>query len=369
MNVLRRISLSRLALLCGLVVGVGISATALASALGSSPSPPPKPLAQALHDALAAPAVEGVSANVTLTNHLLEGAGLASGGSSQAAAISSNPLLAGGSGRLWIARDGRVRLELQAEQGDTQVIYDGHTLTVYDASSNTVYRYTPPAGETTEPPATSPRHGEAPSVAKVEEAITHLRAHMDVSEATPTDVAGRPAYTVRVAPKEGGSLIGGAELSFDAAYGVPLRAAIYSTGNPSPVVELAATEVSYGPIEESVFAITPPASAKVEDLSASSGANPQQPSPAGAGTTRPKLTTLGSGITAIAVLEAKAGSTGKQGEGGSLEDLPKVSINGTSASELRTALGTILTFERSGVRYVLAGSVPPAAVEAQARGL
>ncbi|MEA2216085.1 MAG: hypothetical protein QOK19_1646, partial [Solirubrobacteraceae bacterium] len=39
------------------------------------------------------------------------------------------------------------------------------------------------------------------------------------------------------------------------------------------------------------------------------------------------------------------------------------------ASELRTELGTILTFERGGVRYVLAGAVQPAAVEALARGL
>ena len=44
-------------------------------------------------------------------------------------------------------------------------------------------------------------------------------------------------------------------------------------------------------------------------------------------------------------------------------------MNGVNASELRTALGTILTFERCGVRYVVAGAVPPAAVEALARGL
>jgi hypothetical protein len=36
---------------------------------------------------------------------------------------------------------------------------------------------------------------------------------------------------------------------------------------------------------------------------------------------------------------------------------------------LRTELGTILTFERGGARYVLAGAVQPAAVEALARGL
>jgi hypothetical protein len=46
-----------------------------------------------------------------------------------------------------------------------------------------------------------------------------------------------------------------------------------------------------------------------------------------------------------------------------------VDINGTSASELRTELGTILTFERSGVRYVLAGAVEAGQVEALARGL
>ena len=52
-----------------------------------------------------------------------------------------------------------------------------------------------------------------------------------------------------------------------------------------------------------------------------------------------------------------------------LEGLPKVSINGTSATELPTALGTLLSFERSGVRYFLIGSVTPAAIEAAAKGL
>ena len=70
-------------------------------------------------------------------------------------------------------------------------------------------------------------------------------------------MAGQPAYTVRVSPSEGGSLLGGAELSFDAVNGVPLRAAVYSSTSSSPVIELAATEVSYGPVANSVFAFTP----------------------------------------------------------------------------------------------------------------
>src|ERR1700685_530202 len=75
-TVLRRLPLSRLLLLCGLVLVLGVSATAIAFALGTGPTPPPKPLAEAVHDALSAPPVEGVSASVQLTNHLLEGANL-----------------------------------------------------------------------------------------------------------------------------------------------------------------------------------------------------------------------------------------------------------------------------------------------------
>ena len=37
--------------------------------------------------------------------------------------------------------------------------------------------------------------------------------------------------------------------------------------------------------------------------------------------------------------------------------------------ELATALGTVLRFDRGGVRYTVIGSVPPAAAEAAARAL
>ncbi len=360
MNILRRLPLSRLLLLCGLVAGIGVSATALAFALGGGPKPPAKPLAQAVHDALSAPAVEGVSASITLSNHLLEGASLASG-SAQGSGLTSSPLLTGASGRLWIAKDGRARLELQAEKGDTQVIYDGHTISIYDAASNTLYRYTPPASK--EEPTTETH--EVPTVAKIEEAISHLE-HANLSGATPDDVAGQAAYTVRVSPNESGSLIGGAELSFDAANGVPLRTAIYSSTSSSPVIELAATAISFGPVADSVFQFTPPANAKIEEITLPSPyahATHKQSDQAN----KPKITTLGRGISAVAELESKA-AAGSQ-SASSLEGLPKVSIDGAGASELRTELGTLLTFERSGVRYLFAGSVTPASIEALARGL
>ncbi len=366
MNILRRISIARLLLVCALTIVLGVSATALAFALGGGPTPPPKPLAQAVHDALAAPPVEGVSANIKLTDNLLEGANLASGNGGEAGQLSQSPLLSGASGRLWIAKDGRVRLELQAEKGDTQVMYDGHTLTVYDAASNTLYRYVPPAHEGGEAPQGSDKPGEVPSVAKIEEALAKLE-HANVSGATPTDIAGQPAYTARISPKESGSLIGGAELSWDAKNGVPLRAGVYSSTSSAPVIELAASEISFGPVASSVFEFTPPANAKVEEVTLPTG-HDKHPSASSGSSDHPKVTPHGSGVTTVGVLESNVKPGAK--EPNLPEGLQKVKLDATTtATELPTELGTLLSFERSGVRYVLAGAVTPAQIEAVARGL
>jgi len=394
-NIFRRLPLFRLLTVLALVVAVAVSVTALAFALGAGPTPPSEPLADAIHGALVGASgetVQGVSANITFTDHLLEGASLASGGKSSE--LTSSPLITGASGRLWIAKNGDMRLELQSEKGDTQILYDGHTLELYDAATNTLYRYTPPAQEEQEAWETADRRAlrqvgksrvgrlgvaqaeisadpgasrshEVPSVAKIEEAIASLK-HVTVSGATPTDIAGQPAYTVRVSPSEGGSLIAGAELSFDADNGVPLRSALYATDSSSPVLELVASEISFGAVESSVFAIKPPANAKVQEISFSHD-HQEGPAEKPAAGERPKLSAHGHGPATVAVLEAK--SKGAKGEGESLAGLSKVTINGTSASELRTELGTLLTFQRYGVRYLIAGAVSPAAVEEVARGL
>lgn len=359
---LRRVSLGRLLFGCGLTIVLGASLAALALALGGGPTPPPKPLAQAIHDAAEAPSTAGFSANVQLTNHLIEGAQLASGssgssGSSDEGGLASSPLLSGASGRVWVSADGRARLELQAEQGDTQIIYDGSTLRMYDASTNTLYVLKAPRRE--QKGGAKHERQRSASVSEVEEGIAHLEKRATVSGATPTNVGGQPAYTVRVAPKEGGSLFAGIELSFDALHGTPLRAAVYSTQTSAPVIELAASSVSYEAVPDSVFDLKPPTNAKVEQLSLG-----------GAATKKPhaghkhKLTVHGRGPSAIAVIEQPA-----HGSQQVPPELEHTKIGATNAAQLKTELGTLLTFERSGVRFLLVGSVTPADIEAVARGL
>src|SRR6266536_1349598 len=117
-----------------LIVGVvalaaGGAAIAVAASGGSGPTPPPKPLAEALHDSLAGPASEGVTARIKFTNKLFP-SGAITGQVGSA-------LMSGASGRLWATNDGRGRLELQSDAGDVQVVWNDTEVTVYDASSNT----------------------------------------------------------------------------------------------------------------------------------------------------------------------------------------------------------------------------------------
>jgi len=372
---LRRIPLSRLLLLCGVAIAVGIGATALAVAVSSGPTPPPKPLAETVHDALSAPKVEGVSARIHLTNHLLEGASLASGGGGEASPLSSSPLISGASGRLWMGADGHARLELQSEKGDTQILYDGENVSMYDASTNTLYRLAPTAGSASGAGGSDPNEGvnpaskpKIPTTAEIEEHIARASKHADISGATPTDVAGQAAYTVRVSPREDGGLIGGAELSWDAVHGSPLRAAVYSTTGSSPVIELAATEISYGPVGSSTLDFKPPAEAKVEDVTLP--AKPSaKPDATASGEGKPDVTVHGRGLGAIVLAESPVKAGSKEPSSPQLEGLQQVDINGTKASELPTQLGTLLSFERAGMRYLLVGSVTPSAIETFARGL
>jgi outer membrane lipoprotein-sorting protein len=386
---LRTLSTSRLVALivAVLVVAAGVAAIAVAASGGSGPTPPPKPLADALHDSLAGPSPDGVTARITFTNKLFPSGALAG--------QVGSALMSGASGRLWATNDGRGRLELQSDAGDVQVVWNKTSVSVYDASSNTVYRATLPAHSDT-----SSEQPAVPSVAKITDVLTKLGEHVTLSDAIPSNVARQEAYTVRVSPKHDGGLLGAAELAFDASRGVPLRIGIYAQGASSPALELAATDISYGAVPSSDVDVSPPADARPVDLGTlgrrtdtesgshvqASGLDAVQAAAGfpvvapvtlvglprqdvrlvGSSDSKAALVVYGHGLGAIVVLERPADANGKNDVLGSL---PEVSLDGTTAHELATQLGTALTWKKDGVSFVLAGSVPTAAAEAAAREL
>jgi outer membrane lipoprotein-sorting protein len=392
LNFLRRISTRRLLSICALALVIVIGGTTVALATsGSDPKPPAKPLANAVHDALTAPTVPGISADIHFTNNLIDASSLEG----------KDPILAGATGRLWAspADGGKLRLELQAEESgnDSQVLIEGHHFQIYDGTSETVYEGTLPEDEEGGEGAEE----QVPSVAKIQQQIDRAQKHADLSGAIPSDVAGRPTYTVQLAPSHDGGLLGRVELSWDAANGIPLRGAVYSSESSSPVLELEATGVQFEAVPASTFEISPPAGAKVVNLTPADLKGPHGETKAEgaaavsatvdfplaapqslAGLPQSEvqaiemdghtaaLVTYGKGLGGIAVIESKSDPEVEAKEGGGEElGLPKVVIGNVKGEELDTALGSALRFSRDGVDYILIGSVPPAAVEAAARAL
>jgi hypothetical protein len=418
MKFLRTASTTRLlALIGGLVIAIAAGTAIAVAATGNGPVPKAKPLAQSIHDALAAKPVKGITADITFTNNLIS--------SDDIPGETADPLLQGTRhGRVWLSDDGRMRIELQGDNGDANLVVTKSSFWVSDPMQQTVYEGTLPAdkaapagakGWSAKPPSAD--HG-VPTVAQIQSRLAKLMSHVDVGgvqTSSPGDVAGRPAYSVSVSPKHSGGLLGQAQLAWDAVTGVPLRIAVYARGNGTPVLALNATNISYGQIAGSDLAIQPPAGDKVVKVSSadmhSSAASTARAARSKAGHAQvrgvaavahrvpftlgaPKalaglpragvtlldwagkpaaLVTYGQGLGAIAVIEQGASGSsaaavpGGSGQGGL--NLPSVSINGATGQELATPLGTVVRFAHGGVAYTVLGSVAPYAAETAARAL
>ena len=388
MKFFRTLSTPRLVALivAAAAIAAGSSALAVAASGGGGPTPPAKPLANAIHDALAGTAPDGITADITFTNKLFPSGALTG--------AAGSALLSGTTGRLWATNDGRGRLELQSGAGDAQIVWNADKVTAYDASSNTVYSFTLPQHSSSATPDT----GTPPALSEITSFLSELSKQATVSDAQPDNVGDQPAYTVTVSPKHDGGLLGSAELAFDAARGIPLRVAVYAQGSSSPALALEATHVAYGAVASSAVDVTPPAGAKVVDLSSAASGTDQGGAdqsthvtgldavqaavdfPLAAPDTLVGLprqhvvlagkgaavVVYGQGLGAIVVVEHKA-DTAKAG--GMIAGLPTVSLNGITAHELATQLGTVLEWQEGGRAFVLAGSLPPAAAESAAREL
>lgn len=391
----------------GVLIAIAAGTTIAIAAQGGGPVPQPKPLANAVHDALAAPTVQGITASVSFTNHLINASELQG----------TDPLLSGGSGQVWVSGDGQLRLELYGNNGDPELVVNKTGWWISDPTMQTVYEGSLPAN--TSGSQKSGKTETLPTIAQIQTDINKLMQHVNVSGAAPTDVGGQPTYTVTVSPKHSGGLIGQAQLAWDAITGVPLRFAVYARGdNTNPVVELAATGVTYGTIDPSTFNISPPSGYKVVTVSTPSataaskgsarlrhgkqradvtgvkavashvpfrlvapgklvGLPRQSTSLLQMGGHNGALVTYGQNLGGIVVIEQPATShsaqklnlTNGNGDHAHGVALPTVSINGKTGQELDTALGTVVRFTRGGVTFTVLGSVPAYAADAAARAL
>jgi outer membrane lipoprotein-sorting protein len=355
-NTLRTISTRRLLVTLSGVCAACLATAAVAlAAVGGGPVPPSGvTLAQALHGALAGGGVSGVTAQVSFTNNLFSGA----------AVQTPDPLLTGANGRLW-ATQGHLRLELQGSNGDSQIVVDGSSVWAYDPTSNTVYEGTLPSRASA---GGAPAAPMVPSVSAIQTALAGISQHASLSSPSATDIGGQPAYVETITPKSGAGLIGALRVGFDANHAVPLELAVVPRGQSVPALALAATSISYGPVQPAVFQIAPPAGAHVVRLSFPSSATNAAPDGSATGGS---AKVVGSGLGSVIVARHAASSGSSSASSGALGSLPlqTVTINGAIGQQLPTSLGTVLEFTRKGVSYLLAGSVSADTIDSIARGL
>jgi hypothetical protein len=169
--------------------------------------------------------------------------------------------------------------------------------------------------------------------------------------------------------------------------------------------ELRATDISFGPVSDSVFAIPPAPGTKITNLGTVHGHPASRAAPPVKGSaavgrnldfpleaptslagmpqgevhlvrgdqSNSALITYGRGLDGLVILEQPSSGkhdTAQRGPGrGGEFSLPTVSVGGASGQELQTALGTVIRLRQRGVAYTVAGSVRPAVAEQAARGL
>jgi hypothetical protein len=356
----------------GVVMLAALTVTAFALARGNGNTPPKRSLAAALHTALAAPPVAGVTAQFTVSQHLIPGS---------SSFLSSSPL-AGATGTVW-AGQGHVRLEVHSQLGTAQLSYDGKTVTLYDPKHHTGY-VLPVKSAQHAADAKSPKH--TPSLSDITRMLAQVSPQAALSGAVPGNIAGQPAYTVRVSARHDSGLFGPLAVAWDAAHGTPLHVALYARGSSTPALELRVTHISYGalpmrdltvslPHGTHITRVHLPSRSKVKSASKQVKAKngiaaarhvgfPLAAPSKLAGMTRQLvksnkdagvLIVYGHGLGSIIVIERKAGGSAS----GQVPSLPtKVSVNGAKGRELETTLGTVVTFTRGGVSFTVLGSQP-----------
>src|SRR2546423_2854783 len=85
--------------------------------------------------------------------------------------------------------------------------------------------------------------------------------------------AGRGDEWGGVDPRHNSGLFGGVGAAWDAIRGVPLRFAVYARGVKAPVLELQATDISYGQIAASTFRVSPPAHSRIHRVALGGSGN------------------------------------------------------------------------------------------------
>jgi outer membrane lipoprotein-sorting protein len=352
---------------------VFVAANVLAGlSTGGARPPDPATLSELTLRELGSTGPVGITANFRYVDSLVPTTALIPQASAGGSPL---PLVTGADGRLWYA-DGRLRMEFQTDQGDTQLVIHGAHALMYDAADGTAFAASLPAIATLGQIRTG--------LAGASQLLGRVGSTLAISTPVPGVTAGRPSYTVRLSPRRTSGLLAGVSLTVDADTGTPLRLEVYGRDQPKPLVEFALQNVHYTTVDPSVFRLRLPFGMHPVPVSfggpPSLGATVVCTAPARLGglplqscreASRSnelpgRLLLYGHSFGSVVVLEQPGGG---DPAGGLWGLLPSVSVAGSDGRELATPLGAVVRFARGGITYTVLGSLRRQVIEAVARGL
>lgn len=350
------------------VIGGGAAVGTLAAS--ADPALPPRSAAQLLVDVQTAQ-LDGLSGTVVQTADLgLPPVVAALGGQ---VGDGLGRLLSGTHTlKVWYSGPDKARVALQGTRGQSDAIRNGKDLWLWNSQTNTgSHRVL--SGDSTRP-GHVPAESELPGGPR-EAADRVLRAvdpSTRVSTAGSAKVAGRSAYELVLAPKDGAATIRTVRLAIDAERHIPLRVQVFGAGQHKPAVEVAFTQVDFARPDAAQFAFNPPPGARITEEKAGvtgdkrAGTVPRD-KPGGAPAGAPKTAVLGEAWTSVFVARLPKETTDRaeQQRAGAaagidilrvLGDLPKVSgAWGSGRLFSSTLVNALLTDDGR----LIAGAVTP----------
>ncbi|MBS2962231.1 hypothetical protein KGA66_04185 [Actinocrinis puniceicyclus] len=312
----------------------------------------------------------------------------------------ANPLsLLSGTHTLQVAANGpqKQRLALLDSLSEYDMVRNGTQLWLYDSSHNSVEHATmterpgahkprPKAEELTKTPLTPQQAAQR--------LLDALSPSTNISVDGTQSVAGRDAYTLRLTPKQSGSLIGEVTIAVDYQNGAPLQVAVYPAGSGTPAFEVGFTSVSFSAPGNAQFDFKAPKGATVQEMNQDTakqaapsaglgGLNAQTLKPQALG--RDWLTVVelhGVDLNALSKAAGSAGSGSRSGGSGGHGNATGL-FNGDASSYLDALIGAgkpVSGAFGSGKLYttnflsllvtddgrLFAGAVTPAVLEADA---
>lgn len=248
----RRTALSVAAV--GTVAGVA-GLVVLASPAGAGEAPPALPPISAeelVHSVLTTDHVPALAGSVGLENNL----GL------------PIPGLPGSAGqddgiRVYSDGEGRGRLSLAGQEGETTIVDDGTTVWTWDSETRDVRKVTHDevGGEQ------KPFEGQlADPATAAKNLVTAMQAESTVTVDGTARVADRPVYQLVLTPKASErTLLREIRVSVDSELRLPLQLEVLANGQSDPALKVGFTEFEAGAQDPSLFQFTPPAGATVTE--------------------------------------------------------------------------------------------------------